>query len=96
MSMKEKMARAMCKAKGYGPDTIWRDHVPTHIGDGRTVQQEISYPWWQKYLLEADAALDALMEPTEGMIDAGYAEHPDGYMNKETWCAMIRAIKDGK
>lgn len=52
----------------------------------------------------ADAVLDALMEPTEGMIEAGIETHEKDWPNRVTgerplvasFRGMIRAARDGK
>lgn len=78
MNMREKMARAMFD-KGWktGPLT-WNA-----AGDGTRAEM---------YEL-ADAALDALMKPTDAIKAAGCNDEPPCI---ETYYDMIRAIKEGK
>lgn len=54
-------------------------------------------PYREGYLAIADAALDALKEPTEGMLNRGVdvvGRTPDE--TREIWQVMVRAAKDGK
>ncbi|MBO9589587.1 hypothetical protein [Devosia sp.] len=84
MKMREKMARALCKARGIDPDRQGHDGWP---------------PYWPHVLPEVDAMLDALMEPTEGMIEANKSvDHlePDLPDVLGEWKAMITAAKEGK
>ena len=85
MTMREKMARAM-----YGRKTV----MPN--GEMHLMKKK---PWEQlhsstraRYLYDADAALDALLEPTEGMHDAA-RWNEEGL---EKYMAAIRAAKEGK
>lgn len=83
MIMREKIARALL---AYD--------LPMKVG-WNSIQEEVR----QEYLDRADAALDALMKPTEGMIDATYEIDPywsDGPDHKSVFIASIRAAKDGK
>lgn len=57
MTMRERMARAMCEVMGVDPD-----EKPTELLE--------TLPWVNALKL-ADAALDALLEPTEEMEDDG-------------------------
>jgi len=62
-------------------------------------------PWEQlsaykrgQYVREADAVLDALKEPTEGMVDAGWDNLPDDesrFSPSNIFEAMIQAARDG-
>ena len=83
MNMREKLARALL-AWEYGHD----------------VGGEMEDFWWdrhgERYLDMADAALDALMEPTAGMLMDGaveYVKHSDA---GRAFISMIRAAKEGK
>lgn len=65
---------------------------------------------WTDLLSDADAALDALLEPTEGMVEDGQVEvnllenpePPNAFKflsNDEVvliWQAMVRAAQEGK
>lgn len=58
----------------------------------------------RQYLRKADAVLDALMEPTEGMITEGFAVNSDDIGQPErakrgqvrVFRAMIQAARDGE
>ena len=82
MTMREKMARAMHDRMNarFGTDSVW-DSAEQSVKD--------------KFLDYADAALDALMEPTEGMIMAS-GDWQLAVSITDTWAAMIRAAKEGK
>lgn len=93
-SMREKIAQVLSARDGMHPDAT----TDIHDGDEQT-------PVWHLYLDDADAVLDALMEPTEGMIAKGGAvTYPDGWVNVEitegnaeaVFVTMIRAAKEGK
>jgi hypothetical protein len=85
MTMREKMAKAMEYA-----------HLSDEMNEALFKPDSPASP---RDLMLADAALDALMEPTEAMIDAGYdngsgdqlVEGPD-----TTFVRMVKAAKDGK
>lgn len=95
MTMREKMARAI------------HDTVPRHFPRDVAVR-----PWEDEpprvrepLLAVADAVLDALLEPTEGMIEFGIdaaktaADHYERISSsaiKTAFQAMIQAAKDGK
>lgn len=86
MNMREKIARAAMKR--------WHYANMTAVPDFDTLPDMEKEQW----LLVADGVLDALMEPTEGMIMDGMSptwkwidEGPD-----DVWGRMIRAAKEGK
>jgi hypothetical protein len=89
MNMREKIARALCKQRGIDPDRQGHDGWP---------------PYWPHLLPEVDAMLDALMEPTGGMVKIGEGHrdgtgHVDGLEPHGTaavFTVMIRAAKEGK
>lgn len=77
MNMREKIARAIyAKRNGVG-SAPWGNRPDTH-----------KHP----YLVDADAALDALIDATPEMIRA---LRPD-MDYEEVYTAMIRAAKEGK
>lgn len=87
MNMREKMARALAVANEYDPDAII-----TRAGSRL----------WQAYLPDADAALDALAEPTDAMLRSGPASDPllketqragEIARNAAAWQAMLAAAK---
>lgn len=80
MNMREKMARAIHALDHQDSTPAWDD-----LED------------WDRahYLAQADAALDALMEPTEPMFCAAQG-WPDAVMITDVWQAMLRAAKVGK
>lgn len=85
MNMREKMARAI-HALDHQDDTAAWDDLEPYMRD--------------HYLNQAAAALDALLEPTRGMVAAGGAQDDDVTEEMvgavEHWTAMIQAAKDGK
>lgn len=77
--MVERVARAICRAGICGP----RDHLD---------QQENAN--WRKFTLEARAAIEAMLDPTDEMLAAGSAAAEvcdDGWESNATWCAMVGA-----
>jgi hypothetical protein len=59
--MVERVARALCVRHGNDPDRLYVDRLG-HTRD---------YPWWQSYVDDARAAIEAMREPTEAMEEAG-------------------------
>ena len=91
--MIEKIARAICEADGYSD--------PNAPFSGNA----LSGPRWEQYKTMAEAALDALLVPTDDMTAEGYAagyEADTGVdeitevLVEVTYTAMILAAKDGK
>lgn len=90
MTMREKMARAMCAANGIDPDE-------TGYGLGNNMPKDEAYPLWWAQIKNVNAALDALMEPSEeiclcaqeGLWRDGSAEF------RAAWPLAVQAIKDG-
>lgn len=88
MSMREKIAMAIANAD---------DSSHVILGRGAFTNSE-----WKGFEKIADAVLDALMEPTEGMkqIGVAYANWPNDelglHMMGSSFKAMIRAAKEGK
>lgn len=103
MTMREKMARALCVFQGFDPDEL----APDHMMDKGRVAAGDPPRRWEDYLEGADAVLDAMRSATLGMDDAGrdvtggfpYAPHDIqklGYLQVNMiWHAMIDAAKAG-
>lgn len=86
----ERMARAMAKA--VEPDLCW-DLDPSDHG------MQINDVSKADYRAAARAALSALEEPSEAMVEAGFrAEHDNtqGGRARATFTAMIKAAKGGE
>lgn len=75
MKKLEQIARAMCAADGVDPDRQVNATIPVRMGHGRGYieQRRIigQQPAWMKYEPAARAAVQALLEPCEGMVEAG-------------------------
>lgn len=86
MTMRGKMARRVFDYIS-GPDADWNDGPD---GPHRTSKQDLAFQI-------TDAALDALMEPTEAMCSQGWGQDmaDDAGCAQATFKAMIRAAKDG-
>lgn len=72
--MLEKVARAICIAAGENPDEDWRQapggpFAEVHLKPGQEAR-------WRLYLPQARAAVEALREPSEGMVEAGWGVAP--------------------
>ncbi|MES3042652.1 hypothetical protein [Sphingomonas faeni] len=79
-TMIEKMARAICIAAGAKPD------------DSKSGMD----PWskvWTSYIPHARAALTAMLEPSEAMVDVGNQCLNDG-SSSSVFDAMIQAALD--
>ncbi|OAM78209.1 hypothetical protein [Devosia elaeis] len=86
MNMREKIAKAL-----HDFDYPKGDWHRLNSGQGSYHQD--------KYRVKADAVLDALAEPTEGMLEAGVLDvkaDVSFFEVEETYQAMIRAAKEGK
>lgn len=93
-AMLEKMCRAMCVECGLDPD---REFKSSNYGP-ETAPHEFA---WQEYLPEARAALMAIREPDDEMLDAAYVARrtktgPDGSDDAKIHRAMIDAILNEK
>lgn len=93
MSMREKMAWAMCLKAGYDrPDAERWANNPSRK------------KFWEDMLPQVDAALDALMELTEAVAAVGEEafanrHYHSGGMREiavDLFKDMIRAVKEGK
>ena len=91
--MIEKMARAMCEANGFDPDGPTQDiYVEGDPHAGKP---------WAGYRRAARAALSALQEPTDAMVEAGGKALIDSRMSDKmldhqlnaAFTAMIKAAK---
>lgn len=92
MTMREKAIEAMAKAlAGWKPHEKWNPDRSPHQ-KGCLCNAKIAY----------DAALDALAEPTEEMVEAGakavrYEQGTtDGEYARRAYTAMIHAAQEGK
>ena len=65
--MIERVARALCTADGCSPDAIL-GIVPAV---GSVPSADIATPAWRSYVDKARAAIVAMREPTNDMLDAG-------------------------
>lgn len=74
-NMVERVARAICRAGICGP----RDHIEAEVNRN-----------WRKFVLEARAAIAAMREPTEAMLDAGNSDGHDPDLH-QTYKNMIDA-----
>ncbi len=104
--MRERMARKM--AARYGdPETPVYNGEAAYVflpGTRGFVTYGDPLPRWTYFLGSADEALDALMEPTEGMQSSLRTGTPDSDINPfwvwgknaKQFTAMIQAAKDGK
>lgn len=88
MDLRERVARAIC-AGNIKYNGAW---------ESRSLDERIEDEW-SRWLPEADAALaavlDALKEPTMGMVSAAYGD--DDFWNEATateiWQAMLSAFR---
>ena len=78
--MIERVARALAIADGMHPEAV---------SNG-----EDAVPVWTLYVDDARAAIEAMREPTDVMVDAGYAVTVDD--ETEVWQAMIDAALSQK
>lgn len=81
MSMREKIAKVLAHHDGMHPDAVSND--------------EDDFPIWKTYLDVSDAVLDALTEPTKGMIES-MDEHAGSIAPECAYRDAIQAARDGK
>jgi len=88
-TMREKMARAMCRSESTDPDSR---------------AYSMDAPMWELWLPTVDATLDAMREPDEVTLgnvgpmegfDTDLFEHDTDRPHIDWWKAMITAIKEG-
>lgn len=89
MNKREEIARAICVADGWDPDSPFFE-CPGAPGTEREALQ------WETYLAHAGAVLDALKEPTEEMVLAACEGLELPSHRRRIFRAMIQAAKDGK
>lgn len=86
MTMLEKMARAICKS-AYGKSP----------GSDPENWERFADLYWMNHLDGARAALQAMLEPSEGMVAAGKeCWPPRSFPTKASFRAMIQAALEGK
>lgn len=108
MSMREKIAKAL--ASQYW-DRLFRADAEVARLTYPAGKEAYLDERWELYTPDADAVLDVLMEPTEGMLEAGYIAASDyedrnpheGFSIPDSdpismfvFRAMIQAAKEGK
>lgn len=71
-----------------------REKIARAIQKANETDMEIPLVW-EVYLPDANAALEAMREPTGPMIEAGYGEHNNG-SPRDRYAAMIDAAREGK
>lgn len=94
----EAVARALCAAKGQNPDEIRLFVFSRVVGYGAGISPAVkpecfSRPSWYTFESEARAAIAAMREPTEAMLEAGgeawIAYTGDDHEYEIVWRAMI-------
>lgn len=90
-TMIERVARAICNAAGIDPDGKFKSSDYS----ARTAPHEYA---WHEFLPEARAAIEAMRDPTEGMLHAGRMKTTTEWIESgpdDVWGAMIEvAIKN--
>ena len=98
----ERVARALCTADGCSPDAIV-GIVPEVLS---VPPPDIAMPAWRNYVDKARAAIVAMREPTDDMLeagafyflsdrDAGPTLDPERNLARSTYRAMLEtALKD--
>ena len=70
MNMVEKVARAICEAQGDDPDYL--EPGDAHGIDAYFSDGEPAFRRWKNYIREARAAIEAMREPSNAILKAGY------------------------
>jgi hypothetical protein len=98
-SMIERVARVLCECDGYDPDQLEPGNTPYHdnteVVDGR-LRGGPAFRLWRLYAKDARAALEALREPTEGMLGAAWPKVTVGLADGEPehLVALYQAMMD--
>lgn len=92
MNVIERAARAICRAQGCDPDSFVRHAVEIESHPGLTID-DMQVPHWVKFTPHARAALIAIREPNERMVDRAFDLPPaiEGVDPKAAFTAMIDA-----
>lgn len=69
MDMVERVARALCKADGKNPDAL--EPGDAFGTDGHMRNGDPAHSLWREWNERAVAAIEAMREPTDEMIEAG-------------------------
>jgi hypothetical protein len=98
--MVERVARAMCAARGIDPDRRPKRIDSISFGGAGKTKTSLGPAEWETKAIEARAAIAEMREPTEAMIEAGRQE--DNWCQVEgqepqpdIWRAMIDAAQSG-
>lgn len=99
MNMIEKVARAMCIAEGLDPDILCYRSMPQKYTNGLFIAPNplMCYPAWTFNTIAARAAIEAMRELNEGILNKLTSIHlyqDDHYSNeeaKEVWSEIIDA-----
>ena len=82
----ERAARALCALAGDEPDALVR---PSNFQS--SVPREKARPMWERYIHHARVALEAIREPSEGMVAAVSDMSLMDNNPTQDWQAMIDA-----
>ncbi|KKM06715.1 hypothetical protein LCGC14_1741240 [marine sediment metagenome] len=85
-SMIERVARAICEARGLDPDGV-PELAPS--SDALVVRPDVAKPSWRWFIPAARAAIRAMQEPTKEMLNAGFQCHRRYETIAQMWRAMI-------
>lgn len=80
----ERVARVLCQRNGYDPDSIEPGDLPRV--DGRLKNGDPGHFLWREFVAPARAAIEAMREPTDGMLEARFGNDALG-----CWQDMIDA-----
>lgn len=93
--MVERVARAICEARGGDPDVLLS--INSAYDDGRP-EADVAIPNWRNHAAAARAAIEAMREPSPEMLAAFVPAKDDGpigtwggRIKERVWRAMIDA-----
>ena len=99
MTKIEEVARAICIADGVDPDAVG-------YGLGAQMPKDVEYPLWKARVAQARAAIRAMREPNEAMIESSYKagemkscnspEEAKALFRSVLWPAAVDAILEEK
>jgi len=93
--MVERVARALALSAGgrmAGPGQSIATREFGWKSDGESLDRYVE-AHWKEHVHAADFAIEAMVVPTEAMLEAGPGEP---YMDRDVWAKMIRAANESE
>jgi hypothetical protein len=88
MAMRERIARGIL--------VVWQSRVSSHLNLIKPDFDQCTPETRDMCFTFADAALDALLNPTDGMLKELHNDIHPNWLAEKAYLSMIRAAKEGK